>query len=212
MRNIIISLILFVFYYTTKSQSFYLYNNTNPFLYNHVKNEVKIIPIHGKDLKVEIDQGTIEKKEDNIYVIEVDSVNKVIVEITQGENKSEIEFRVSNVPDPDIIYISADGFFYKSQIPDSSFHQLKGIVPYFPNYLLFKSDFRSTIKSFIITRINKQGQKESIKNEGEVIFDRVRILLNKAEKGDIYIFSNIVLRMEFNNEIRTIEDKVVNIE
>ena len=191
-------------------------NHSRNILYSGIKNEIKINSVNGRQLQVKINQGSIESKTNDKYLIQIDSLQKVTLTITQGKKKSEVTFDVIKVPDPRICFsYESYGVTSRYNVSDSLFSRLNGIIAYFEVSNDFNYDCIPRVLSYTITRIDRIGKSESWDLESRdlsAIPNSATKLAKKAVKGDIYIFSNIKVKIGCTGEVRTIENKVMMIE
>ena len=55
--------------------------------------------------------------------------------------------------------------------------------------------FPGRINSYRVTRISKTADQESTDNYGEVFQDKTSALISKLQKGDVILFSNILVSL-----------------
>ena len=195
MKQLLIILLNLIIISCSKKIPFEYYSKVKNTLYlNNIQNEF-YIKSKNKNIKVEITNATIERKDDTTYVIKTNIPQMSEMKISDSnKNFRKIYFYKLNVPCPELTF---NGYkYYNSKVIKRS--EARKISSFSSNIENFSYDLAFLNSEFEVMRIDS-AQKVTYE---KVIWGKGFYIFKKAEIGDIYIFYNI--------KIEVAKDEVVN--
>lgn len=157
-------------------------------LYIGVENplSIGITGVSSQDINVQIDHGTIQKVGGGKYIIREDSICDVRIFVKDNKSfQRTFYFRAKAIPDP-VAWIGAQ----KTQhFTAKSFLDQRGLACIMPD---FDFDVKFSTVSFTLTRIGKDGTRQSVQNSGARYEEPAAALVKMAQKDDVFVYSNIL--------------------
>ena len=158
-----------------------------------------IAGVASTDIVVSIDQGTITKDFGSHYIVRVTKPGQVKVTVSSSNPDKKysqtFSFRVKRIPDPVPVLGSKD----KHEFTPDEFHHFLGLMLWLDDF-----DFEARCENlgFTVTRISKDGTRQSIPNEGIRFTEATLVLIKQAQGGDVFIFSDIKAHCPGDEESR----------
>ncbi len=214
-RSNVIFLVIFLFVCTSCSKKLFVNHTLGQYesLNLDVENFIKIETPNNKPFTVTTNEGKLVKLNQNDYkIIIIDSLRKhdpIKITINQGKKEKVLSFYAEKTPTPQFYFITENG--EKGDQYNVPFTKFRKISNLFVGLNWSQHDFSSAIKSMDIIRIDRYKNSSKISSDGKM--QRSSRIIQKAEDGDIYIFTNIIVDVKYSNFTETIriKDHVVNI-
>jgi hypothetical protein len=161
----------------------------------YVNNRIWINTNKNKPINVSVDMGKIARIDSNYYIITIDTGGITTLTLRQGDREKEIKFRNKRVPEP-TIFIGTDSLrFTNNEVSATTFKTFKTLIPVLSN---FDYECAMSVDSYKMTRITKDKARETVEynytTDHPYIY-KLSYLTKKAESGDIYYFTDIVLSL-----------------
>lgn len=145
--------------------------------------------VNPEGVTVNTTAGVIERTEadPNVFRLLVKEPH-IAIEITASDNKSDasgylimetipVPLPLAKLKDEDNGLIDIEAFKKQGQLQLSNNSE----------------DFLCLCKSFTVTRLSVDAKRETLQNLGDAFTEQTKLLVAKAEKGDIYIFDEIMV-------------------
>ncbi len=168
-------------------------------LYLDINNPIKIYHprFRNSDIIAEVSKGEIFKR-DSLYYARVNNEGMVVVN-AYSKDKTLLatqEFMVKNLPEPSAFIAERKGGNISSKI----FKIQKNLDVY--NEILENND-GYTVKNFSLLRISTNSEIQKSKNNHGAYFNAsTREIIDKAQRGDLFIFDNIEVEIPGGNLIK----------
>jgi hypothetical protein len=145
--------------------------------------------VNSEDVTLNTTAGVIERTDtdSNVFRLLVKEPN-IVIEITATDKKSgasgylimetiPVPLPLAKLKDEDNGSIDIEAFKKQGQLQLSN----------------NSSDLLCLCKSFTVTRLSVDAKRETLQNSGDAFTEQTKLLVAKAEKGDIYIFDEIMV-------------------
>lgn len=122
------------------------------------------------------------------YILKPFAIGEVVVEVSvKSEVIAERRFRAKRIPDPVVKLGNSKG----GRIGSGEFKAQRGLAPFLEN---FDFEARCMVAGYIITRIGKDGERQSNVNHSGRFGTSGSALIQQATPGDIYNFTEVRVR------------------
>lgn len=158
--------------------------------YIGVDNPVSVfVPgVRSDKVELSIENGTFRKSRASHYVINVSNPGEVKVTVKASDENSDIKstflFRAKSIPSP----VPALDWYSKYNYTAGEFRQKQGLLMTLKD---FDFDAKCLTVGYTLTRISQNGERQTALNEGARYGETAQALVNQAESGDAFIFSEI---------------------
>lgn len=171
-------------------------------LYMGVDNPLDIAVSGAKsdaDINVSIDNGTISKKGNGKYIVNVTNAGSAKVKVNaivndQNESFAPMEFRVLPIPDPSI---SLCGFEITNAMSKAKLEACSGLIAQSPEFVF---DVRFEVISFEFKRKQKNGNFLSVTNNGPLFNGQIINLIEQLEAKDAVVIDKIIVKDPANKK------------
>ena len=152
---------------------------------------VLVSGISSSDIKVSIEPGTIEKMSALSYNVRVTKPGEVKMTVSYVGSDTDFpqvfHFRAKRIPDP-VPILPTLNLEKSKEFTPAEFHQLGGLILLLEN---FDFEARCDPVSYMVTRMALNGSRQVTTNEHARFGEAAKTLIEQAQSGDIYIFSDI---------------------
>jgi GldM C-terminal domain len=193
MKNIFQLLFLLFLFQNSFAQST-IANEKNNVLYMGVENPINVVvpDTPPQEVEVKITNGSIKKKDDYLYIANVDKGTTTTIEIWhKGKKKEEQTFRIKKIPDP-VAMLNTDQVLPKTEnnelIVGSWFRQYGGLKA-----VLKEFDFEvdCQITSYRIVLAPKKQDPIVCINKGSFFTNECLNILTRIKPGDV-VFLDLI--------------------
>ncbi|WP_298516603.1 GldM family protein [uncultured Kordia sp.] len=181
--------VLFMIVNSLNAQQITGTTNMHNLLYHDVPNTIYFKDIDLEKYQVSISNGEILEIKKSVLTVLIDSEYKTTVKLERKNVVKELNFRVIPFPSPKItVLTNGDGDLNNMTLEE--FSSMRTAYPILEN---FSVDCALTVESCDVLKISSDGKRRDIKLRGSS-FDSL-LLKKGAKKGDVYIFTNIRVRI-----------------
>ncbi|HNM25892.1 MAG TPA: GldM family protein [Saprospiraceae bacterium] len=158
--------------------------------YIGVENPISVsVPrVRSDSVSISIENGSFTKDGHGRYLVKVNNPGqvKVTVSASDGAYKANqtFHFRAKRIPDP----VPTLDYPPKYNYTAGEFRVKLGMFMVLQD---FDFDARCQMASFVLTRIPQNGERQTALNKGERFGEAAKALVDQAESGDAFIFSEI---------------------
>jgi len=170
-------------------------------LYTGVENplDLEVIGLNPEDIRVSISGGggSIKKISDTQYMVTVSQPGDTRINISADGFTKTFEFRVKRLPDPVVRLGNTSG----GEIGIGEFKAQAGLNAFLDN---FDFDVRAEVVGFNLIQIARRQDPVEATNSGARFNDRAKMLIQNAKPGDVYLFTNVKVRLPGDAASRTV--------
>jgi gliding motility-associated protein GldM len=167
--------------------------------------EVSAAGVNSNNIKVSIDNGSIERGGDGVYIVTAGRPGPANVTVTADGKSTTKAFRVKPIPTP-IPKFTPD--IAGGSMGDGQFKAFKRLIAHLEN---FDFDARCEVVEFTLMRLNRREDPVIVQNPGSAYTEKVSSMVNKAAPGDNYLFREIKAKCPGDLASRKLPDLIVNI-
>lgn len=152
------------------------------------------------DVRVSIDNGTLDSLGHGRYVVRVSTPGQVSLRVNTPTSLSRtFLYRAKRIPDP----VPILGRGANNEFEAFKFRQIGGLL-----MMLEDFDFEARCETvrYTVTRLDKNGQRQTATNEGARYGEAAKALVGEAQSGDLYIFSDIETKCPGDTENRRLRN------
>ena len=145
-----------------------------------------------EEVKIEAEGMTLKKSQDNYrYIAHATEAGEASITVSAGNLKQQFRYRVKRMPDP-LLCLGANPQLRGGSIGNGEFKAQGGLAALAEN--IDWGCMKIGMESFQITYISKSREVVVATNAGKMFTPEARALIDRAKPGDVYFFSEAMVR------------------